>query len=308
MRPRSQVFRYVPLAERALAGPRSWHFSRPLEGDDSPVPPGSSKGQPYDWQGTPGAPALSLAEPGVAGPPALPLAEPGVAGQPALPLAESGMAGQPALPMGRVPPAPGQPGRTSVKRLDTPGGVPVNTAQQRPGKAHEPVLVSDAGVVLLWPFLSQWLSQMQLIDDGQFVDQAAQLEGARRLGWLIGIDLSERERPPSLLLALCQLPLTLQLEPQDPPHEQTQALYEDWLREVIRPNRDLHRLGVELFGQWFVHREGRLLLDEVHFGLSVDASSVDVLLRRLEWRWDRVSLPWLPRTLSVDWVPFDRLW
>lgn len=144
-----------------------------------------------------------------------------------------------------------------------------------------------------------------MIDDGEFVNQAAQVEAARQLGWLIGSDLGDPKRLPSMLLPLCDLPLALQLEPADPPDDEVLALYALWLDEVIEPNRDLRRLGRELFCEWFLRREGSLLVDLANNRLELQASSVDVLLRHVDWPRDKVQLPWLDRTLMVDWAPLD---
>ncbi|WPO98628.1 contractile injection system tape measure protein [Pseudomonas sp. HR96] len=207
----------------------------------------------------------------------------------------------PALP--RLPPLAKNP-------VEPPGPRP--DAPPAKAKAIEPSLVRHAGMILLWPFLREWLTTLGMMDDGEFIDQAAKVQAARQLCWLLGEDLGiepgQPERPPSLLLALCDLPLALRLDPEPPPDDETLAYYEQWLRDVIEPNRDLNRLGVELFREWFLRREGYLSHWEALFEVRIEASSVDVLLRRLEWPWQRVDLPWLRRVLAVDWVPFDRLW
>lgn len=72
--------------------------------------------------------------------------------------------------------------------------------------ASKPLPVRHAGMVLLWPFLCEWLTTQGLMAEGEFTDRAARIQAARQLCWLIGEDLGsepgQTERPPSLLLAL----------------------------------------------------------------------------------------------------------
>lgn len=178
--------------------------------------------------------------------------------------------------------------------------------------ASKPLPVRHAGMVLLWPFLREWLTTQGLMAEGEFTDRAARIQAARQLCWLIGEDLGsepgQTERPPSLLLVLCGLPLALRLAPGPPPAEEVLTQYQHWLRSVIAPNRELNRLGVQGFCERFLRRGGYLLHREALFQVRVEASSQDFVLHRLEWPWQRVDLPWLRRVLAVDWVPFDRLW
>ncbi|MGS0742589.1 contractile injection system tape measure protein [Glaciimonas sp. GG7] len=51
----------------------------------------------------------------------------------------------------------------------------------------------------------------------------------------------------------------------------------------------------------FLQREGRLILREGKWTLTVSRKTLDILLDQLPWGISVVLHPWMPHPLSVEW-------
>lgn len=189
------------------------------------------------------------------------------------------------------------------KRTERSSPEIVPTVPVRQGHAQPEILVSDAGLVLLHPWIPELLRRAGIAgaacrDDAHAFWQATAIlqfavtgtqsasvgvfPGVSRI--LLGRGLSE----PALFFP-AELSEELRCE--------VRAL----LESVVQHWQALGRTTLTGLQQTFLQRKGILTESDTEYRLRLETRGVDVLLQRLPWSISCIRLPWMPKPLFVDW-------
>lgn len=168
---------------------------------------------------------------------------------------------------------------------------------------QEPLSVSNAGLVLLWPLLPGLLRQLGLLEEQQFSSPQAQLEAVCWLDELIWGDGNMAEWRTPLGKLLCGLPLESPLVPWSSPEPKVSEQLQDWLAAIPAQLPGLQRCQASDLRSLFLQRPGQLLQTRSGWQLSVEADASDFLLSQLPWALDFIRLPWMEKPLQVKWLP-----
>ncbi|RQR51997.1 hypothetical protein DIE19_28655 [Burkholderia sp. Bp9126] len=176
------------------------------------------------------------------------------------------------------------------------------------GVTGEPLAVSNAGVVMLWPLLPGLLTRLGLVERGAFVSDEARLKAVCWLDELVWGDGATAEWRTPLTKLLCGLPLDTLLAPWQVLQPDTVERLETWLAAVPAQLPGLQRLAVADLRSLFLQRAGELRHPPsdrfaMHWMLEVERDPADVLAGQLPWPMTQVLLPWLERPLPVIWLP-----
>jgi hypothetical protein len=173
--------------------------------------------------------------------------------------------------------------------------------------AHEPIWVGDAGQVLLAAYAERLFKQQRLIDQGRFIDSAAQARAVQCLQTLCHGPGPVDEAQTVLSRLLCGVqPAELLPEVQPLPAD-TVTLLEQLLQAVIAHWKAVGHTSVAGLRETFLQREGRLQRDKTpadeppRWRLRVQTRGFDVLLDRLPWSFQTIRLPWMQGALHVEW-------
>ncbi|MFZ5547173.1 MAG: contractile injection system tape measure protein [Pseudomonadota bacterium] len=173
--------------------------------------------------------------------------------------------------------------------------------------AHEPIWVHDAGQVLLAAYAERLFKQQQLIEQGRFIDAAAQARAVQCLQALCHGPGPVDEARTVLSRLLCGVPPATVLPETDPLPPDTVPLLEQLLQAVIAHWKAVGHTSVAGLRECFLQREGRLQQDKTPAGepprwrLRVQTRGLDVLLDRLPWSFQTIRLPWMQGALHVEW-------
>jgi hypothetical protein len=241
--------------------------------------------------------------------PLTPLPRPGRAGQPARPLSTG--AGQPVAPGANWP----EPGAAAVAAAAGSGAAWPGLASSEPAAfqlstplppiaAPATEYVTNAGVILLHPFLPACFADCGWVRDGQFISPQAQFEAVLMVHFLA----TGRGQAPEYELRLAKLlcgvaptaPLPRRLVLGRAPRAEGRAL----LRAALTHWTALRNTTPTGLRAAFLQREGKLETLATGPVLTVAQAAQDVLLSRLPYGWSvgLVQLPWLPQRLSVSWA------
>lgn len=183
-----------------------------------------------------------------------------------------------------------------------PSPTPSPSPTPRPGQADDDVdgmLVDNAGIVLVHPFLPRFFAGLGLATADELVEPGRTV---CLLHHLATGELTAPEHRLTLAKILCGLPL-------DEPTEADVGLTETETEEATV-------LLAAAIGHWgalggsspdalrseFLMRPGALAVDaDGDWVLRVEARAVDVLLDRLPWGLSFVDLPWVEGLLRVEW-------
>lgn len=164
------------------------------------------------------------------------------------------------------------------------------------------ISVSDAGSVLMHPFLSPLFENLGLTINHTFKDAKQQEKAIGVLFFMARGHMDFTEPQVTLLKLLCGKPIAepLQFEPKisEKEKEEVQAV----LQAAIGHWSALKNTGIETFRNTFLKREGQLLIEDGCMEITVAQETVDILLDQLPWSLSRVNLPWVDRQIRVNWA------
>lgn len=175
---------------------------------------------------------------------------------------------------------------------------------ERPGRVipNDELLVHDAGLVLLWPFLGHFFRYLGVVEGREFVDVQAQ---HRAVGVLSAVATGLREPPEyhtMLAKLLCGLEVddVLMFGPPVSDHEYEEC--QNLLTAVLDRAQVLGDIGSDGLRHTFLLRRGILSVRDGGYLLRVESLAHDLLLSHLEWSFEIFKLPWMAAALAVEWV------
>jgi hypothetical protein len=161
--------------------------------------------------------------------------------------------------------------------------------------------IANAGLVILWPFLSHFFGSLGLLQENQFVaDEARQ----RAVGLLQFLATGDPAFPEY------QLPLNKILCGQEPdalfdfgPMLTDEEVHEgnDMLQATITQAPILRDMSIMGLRGTFLLRPGALRTRDDAWLLQVERETYDVVLDRFPWSWSWIKMPWMAAPLQVEW-------
>ncbi|NTW51004.1 MAG: hypothetical protein HGB22_00245 [Chlorobiaceae bacterium] len=166
----------------------------------------------------------------------------------------------------------------------------------------EGIYLDHSGLVILHPFIEYFFREFDLLEDGGFRDQRSRTMAIHLLYFLA----TGKEQPAEHLLTFGKFICGAELaEPVDRFVELSRAMKDEGeilLKAAIGHWRALKNTSPDGLREGFLQRPGKLLLNGFENRLVVECKTHDVLLSYLPWGYGMVRLPWMARTLFVDWL------
>lgn len=173
-----------------------------------------------------------------------------------------------------------------------------------PSPAADPhgTYLVNAGLVLVWPFLTALFERLGYVAERQFLG----IGQATRAAYLLQFLATGEDQPPEHLLALnkvlCGVGRTLPLRRELPLTPDEKATGESLLQAVIaRWGTVLKNTSLAGLRETFLQRPGKLVWADDRITLTVETKTLDILLDRRPWPIALIKLPWMPLPLYVTW-------
>lgn len=173
--------------------------------------------------------------------------------------------------------------------------------QNKAEEADQTIYVHNAGVVILWPFLSTFFQHLNLIEGHGFIDEDAAGRAPHLLQYLVNGQTGLPEYELFLPKLLCGL------EDDQPLHRKIQlteeevSMSESLVNGVIEQWNSLKNTSPKGLQESFLQREGVLEYQNNQWTLRVESKSHDLLLDRMPWSVNNIKLPWMKAPLYVKW-------
>ena len=162
--------------------------------------------------------------------------------------------------------------------------------------------INNAGLVILWPFLSRFFQHLQLLtDDKQFIDETARQRAVGLLQYLANGDESPQEFLLSLNKILCGMAPEDVFDFDAEINAEEKQACEDLLTAVIQQAPVLKNISIDGFRGSFLLRRGQLSVIDDHWLLRVERETHDIVLDHFPWTFSIVKLPWMKAMMQVDW-------
>lgn len=203
---------------------------------------------------------------------------------------------------GPAPLAGSAEGGTTAPRSRASRAAPDTPARQNDSalaEETEGILVEQAGIVLLHPYLQRFFAGLGVAEGDELVDS----HRAVCLLHLLGTgEMTAPEHRVTLAKALCGIPLDEPVPADvglaEADAEEARAL----LDAVIEHWGALGSSSPDGLREGFLQRDGVLSVDAWgDWLLRVETTSLDILLDDLPWGVSVLTLPWMERRLIVEW-------
>lgn len=174
---------------------------------------------------------------------------------------------------------------------------------QSPEEQDSGIYLSQAGLVLLHPFLSIYFGAIDLLDGNSFQDELSQQSAIYLLHYLATQQTDAPESELVLPKLLCGWALDRPvIRGIELPHSALQE-GDRLLQTVINYWEVLKNTSPDGLREGFLQRQGKLTqAQDGNWTLRVEQSSIDILLDRLPWGLSMVKLPWMAELLIVEWT------
>lgn len=168
--------------------------------------------------------------------------------------------------------------------------------------ASEELFIDNAGLILLWPYLSNFFETLGLLkNNDRFITEEAQERAVFLLQYLVGAAGKLQEYEMALAKLLCGMEPRGTVNPFLTPTSGEVYEADKLLQAVIHNWAALKNLSVANFQKMFLQREGMIFNRDGHPVLKVAEKAYDILVDRLPWGIGLVKLPWMAGLLIVEW-------
>ncbi len=164
-----------------------------------------------------------------------------------------------------------------------------------------PQFFTNAGLVLLHPFLRNFFDKLNLLNEAEFNGFENQCKAVLLLHFLTGGKENIADFELVLPKFLCAMPSNL---PLDHTLKLSTAQMEEGmnlLQAVIDHWGALGTTTPDGLREGFLVRDGKLTKDHSGWKLQVEQKTLDILLDRLPWNLSMIKLPWMKELLKVEW-------
>jgi hypothetical protein len=162
----------------------------------------------------------------------------------------------------------------------------------------QPSFVSNAGMVILFPFLTSVFETLNYSKGKQLI------AADRALAFLNYVEREDEEFRPhhaDLYKIVCGLPDNYISSPDVQLTEQEKEESEMLLSSVISHWKALKQTSPNGLREGFLWREGKLEQRGFDYHLRVEQKAQDLLLAKIPWGYGVIQLPWMQNFLYVDW-------
>lgn len=171
---------------------------------------------------------------------------------------------------------------------------------QNEKKTTEEIYVSNAGLVLLHPFINYFFEELKLSKNGKLIrpQRATYL-----LQWLANGQSNSPEYELPLNKLLCGIPAESPIVGKLKLTKREKNEAQNLLEAVVRHWDVLKNTSPAGLQGNFLCREGKLTQkQDGDWLLQIEGKSIDILLADLPWSISMIQLPWMPHWLWVEWA------
>jgi hypothetical protein len=163
--------------------------------------------------------------------------------------------------------------------------------------------VSNAGLVLLTPFLPRLFAARNVVHPGE---KSLNAEALRRAAALLHFAASGENDGHEYELGLVKILLGV---PLDQPilfasgllNRGDREAVEALLSDVVEHWRVIRPMSIDALRESFLHRRGLLIDARGSWHLRVEGAPIDSFLDHLPWSLTTLTMAWLPGPITLDW-------
>lgn len=166
-----------------------------------------------------------------------------------------------------------------------------------------PVYVSNAGIVLLNPFISHLFRMLDFLGaDRKFKSREDQIRSAYMLQYAVFERTDFPEHELVLNKILVGLPVDVAIPKEIELTEKEKETVDAMLQGAMSHWEKLRRSSINTLREAFLKRSGSFTVSRDNFNvLKVEPKPYDMLLDSLPWSYQILAYSWLDKPIQVEW-------
>lgn len=164
------------------------------------------------------------------------------------------------------------------------------------------LFIQNAGLILLWPFISRLFDKLNLLEEKDFVDENAQQKAILLTQYLVTGNTDFQESSLALNKLICGAPLETYVDVDITIEKFELNLCESLLKSVINNWEKINNSSVSTLRETFLNREGVLIRSNADFKLNIEKKPFDVLLTTLPWTISMIQTSFMKNRILVTWI------
>lgn len=172
---------------------------------------------------------------------------------------------------------------------------------QRKYSSEDDIYISNAGLVLLFPYITNFFRVLKLIAENKFVSIQTTHKAVHLLDYLVYKEINTHEFNTPLNKIVCGLSVSHPLDPEIALNESEKKECDELLKAVVNNWTALKNTTTEGLRNAFLRRNGVILLKDDNLILRVERKSIDILIDNIPWSFNTIKFPWMNKILYVEW-------
>ena len=190
---------------------------------------------------------------------------------------------------------------TQLNKEEIESLIPGHTAQSKDSANFKKIIIENAGLCLLAPYLPALFNHLGFTENGKFKTKAY----AHRALYLLQYIVNGRQRNYEYVLQLNKLLCGLKINEPIAGYKRLTSLErneaEDLITSVITHWKALKSTSQKGFRSSFLQRKGILTEQENGWTLQVEKKGYDLLLDSIPWSFNMIKFPWMDKMIQVEW-------
>ena len=165
----------------------------------------------------------------------------------------------------------------------------------------ERIYIPNAGVVLLWPFLTTLFRNLGYLDGKLFKDRKYQERAVHLIQYIVDGEDTAPEFVLMLNKIICGIELTDSIDLNIRLTEKEKDEVNSFIVTVKNQWKEMQNTSIDIFRDTFLKREGALMFEKGKWNLKVEHKAIDILLTKLPWGLSMVKYSWNEYLIIVEW-------
>ncbi|GEM_PF-3823764 len=191
--------------------------------------------------------------------------------------------------------------RSEVKNLSPEDEIPIEKKQEEPIELEDQMSVSNCGLVILWPYLQQYFSMLDLLEGEQFKNDESANRAALLLEYLVTGQTNFEEHELLLNKLLCGIDPLNAIDVQIELTDQEKEISESLLNGVIQNWPKMEETSIEALRETFLIRDGLIQILDEQIELRVEKKTLDILMDTIPWAYSIIKFSWIEKAIHVLW-------
>jgi hypothetical protein len=167
---------------------------------------------------------------------------------------------------------------------------------------EEGLLGSNAGLVLLHPFLQYFFKELGLLKNENFLNDTSRDVAVHLLHYLATGKEHDADFDLVFEKYLCGMHVTQITYRFVTLSEQMKREADTLLQSVIKHWSILKNTSVEGLREGFLQRKGKLVVTGNNATIIMEQNTLDILLQQVPWNISLLKLPWMDHLIHVEWM------